>query len=54
MDYIRDMVRDNNFKVTFEFEQRMNQREFSLEEAKNAIYSRRIIREESSEGGLPK
>jgi hypothetical protein len=46
IEWIRAMVEAGNYRTTYEFDARMSQREFTLEEVKEAIRTGRIVREE--------
>jgi len=55
IDLIRSLVREGSYRTTLEFERRLAQRDVTLEQVRQAIYSGRILREErGTRGGFPK
>jgi hypothetical protein len=48
-------VQNDEYRTTYEFDERMNQREFTLDQVKHVIQTGRIVREETRvRGGYPK
>lgn len=55
IDFIRYLVREGSYRTTLEFERILAQRDVTLEQVRQAIYSGRIVREEKGRrGGFPK
>ncbi|MBM3238229.1 DUF4258 domain-containing protein [Candidatus Poribacteria bacterium] len=55
IELIRSLVYEGSYRTTLEFERRLAQRDVTLEQVCQVIYSGRIVREEKGKrGGLPK
>lgn len=55
IDSIRYLIRDGRYRTTKELDRRINEREFTLEQVKEALFTGRVIREEPRQRkGYPK
>ncbi|MBC8230684.1 DUF4258 domain-containing protein [bacterium] len=55
IDSIRFLVYEGSYRTTLEFERRLAQRDVTLEQVRQVIYSGRIVREEKGRrGSFPK
>lgn len=54
IDHLRYMLREGLYRSTQEFDRRLDEREFTLKQAMEAVFCGRIVRETPGGRGLPK